>query len=257
MKFFADGSTGRIPPLVYQPAQFRAIVTELDRRKFQLMTHAERDDTVHLVLDAYAEAARVNGPRDRRMRIEHADVTGEADLPRFAMQSVIASMQPIYCCSSTGENYDPLETNPSDRWNSIELSGAVLALGSDWPCAWPNNPFLNIQQAVTREIWASADTASVVDQPLDGAAQAGAHPTGAVYAPGERITVRQAIDAFTRQAAYAAFRDSEVGTLEKGKLADLAVLSQDIFAIPASAIGATRVLLTVIGGRTVYGAVPP
>jgi predicted amidohydrolase YtcJ len=257
VKFFADGSTGRIPPLVYQPAEFRAIVSELDRRKFQLMTHAERDDTVHLVLDAYAEAARVNGARDRRMRIEHADVTGAADLPRFAAQSVIASMQPIYCCSSTGENYDPQETNPSDRWNSIVLSGAVLALGSDWPCAWPDNPFLNIQQAVTREVWASDDTGSVVDQPLDGAAQAGARPTGAVYAPGERITVRQAVDAFTRGAAYAAFRDTDVGTLEKGKLADLAVLSQDVFAIPAGEIGATRVLLTVVGGRTVYDASSP
>jgi len=257
VKFFADGSTGRIPPLVYQPAQFRAIITELDRLKFQLMTHAERDDTVHLVLDAYAEAARVNGPRDRRMRIEHADVTSAADLPRFAAQSVIASMQPIYCCSSTGENYDPQETNPSDRWNSMELSGALLALGSDWPCAWPDNPFLNIQQAVTRAIWASDDTASVVDQPLDGAAQAGARPTGAVYAAGERITVRQAIDGFTRSAAYAAYRDKDVGTLEKGKLADLAVLSQDVFAIPANEIGATRVLLTVIGGRTVYDASSP
>lgn len=257
VKFFADGSTGRIPPLVYQPAEFRAIVIELDRRKFQLMTHAERDDTVHLVLDAYAEAARINGPRDRRMRVEHADVTGAADLPRFAAQSVIASMQPIYCCSSTGENYDPLETNPSDRWNSIVSSGAVLALGSDWPCAWPDNPFLNIQQAMTREIWVSDDTASVVDQPLDGAAQAGARPTGAVYAPGERITVRQAVDAFTRSAAYAAFRDTDVGTLEKGKLADFAVLSHDIFAIQANEIGATRVLLTVVGGRAVYGAVPP
>jgi predicted amidohydrolase YtcJ len=257
VKFFADGSTGRIPPLVYQPAQFRAIITELDRLKFQLMTHAERDDTVHLVLDAYAEAARVNGPRDRRMRIEHADVTSAADLPRFAAQSVIASMQPIYCCSSTGENYDPQETNPSDRWNSMELSGALLALGSDWPCAWPDNPFLNIQQAVTRAIWASDDTASVVDQPLDGAAQAGARPTGAVYAAGERITVRQAIDGFTRSAAYAAYRDKDVGTLEKGKLADLAVLSQDVFAIPANEIGATRVLRTVIGGRTVYDASSP
>jgi predicted amidohydrolase YtcJ len=256
VKFFADGSTGRIPPLVYQPAEFRAIVAELDRRGFQLMTHAERDDTVHLALDAYQDAARANGPRDRRMRIEHADVTGAEDLPRFASQSVIASMQPIYCCSDIGENYDPNQLNPSDRWNTMELTGAVLALGSDWPCAWPDNPFLNVQQAVTRRIWASVDTARVVDQPLDGAAQAGARPTGAVYTSSERITVQQAIDAFTRSAAYAAFRDADVGTLEKGKLADLAVLSQDVFAVPASEIGATRVLLTVIGGRTVYSSPP-
>lgn len=257
VKFFADGSTGRIPPLVYQAANFRAIVTELDRQGYQLMTHAERDDSVHMVLDAYAEAARLNGPRDRRLRIEHADVTAAADIPRFATQSVIASMQPIYCCSTTGENYDPLQTNPSDRWNSMENSAAVLVLGSDWPCAWPDNPFLNIQQAVTREIWVSADTAGIVDQPLDGAAQAGAQATGTFYTPGERITVRQAVDAFTRDAAYAAFRDTEVGTLQKGKLADLVVLSQDIFAVPGNEIGATRVLMTVIGGRTVFGSLPP
>ena len=257
VKFFADGSTGRIPPLVYQPADFRAIVAELDRQGYQLMTHAERDDSVHMVLDAYAEAARLNGARDRRMRIEHADVTAAADIPRFAIQSVIASMQPIYCCSASGENYDPLETNPSDRWNSMETSGAMLALGSDWPCAWPDNPFLSIQQAVTREIWVSDDTAGVVDQPLDGAAQAGAQPTGTFYTPAERITVRQTVDAFTRDAAYAAFRDTDVGTLEKGKLADLAVLSQDIFAVPENEIGATRVLLTIVGGRRVYGSLPP
>ncbi len=256
VKFFADGSTGRVPPLVYQPAEFRAIVIELDRLGYQLMTHAERDDTVHLALDAYQQAARVNGPRDRRMRIEHADVTSAEDLPRFASQSVIASMQPIYCCSDIGENYDPNEMNPSDRWNTMERSGAVLALGSDWPCAWPDNPFVNMQQAVTRRVWVSDDTARIVDQPLDGAAQAGARPTGAVYTSSERITVRQAIDAFTRSAAYAAFRDTEVGTLEKGKLADLAVLSQDIFSVPASEIGETRVLLTVVGGRTVYSSPP-
>jgi predicted amidohydrolase YtcJ len=252
VKFFADGSTGEIPPLVYEPARFRAIVAELDRLGFQLMTHATRDDSVHMVLDAYADAARANGPRDRRMRIEHANVTYAADFPRLAAQSVIVSMQPIFCCGETGTNYDSRESNPSDRWNTVEMSGAVLALGSDWPCAWPDDPFVNIQQAITRQIWQSGDTAGVVNQPLDGAAQGGARPTGKVYTPQERITVGQAVDAFTRGAAYAAFRDTEVGTLEAGKLADLAVLSQDIFAVPAGEIGKTRVLLTVVGGRTVY-----
>jgi predicted amidohydrolase YtcJ len=161
-------------------------------------------------------------------------------------------MQPVFCCSETGTNYDPKETNPSDRWNTVEMSGAVLALGSDWPCAWPDDPFANIQQAVTRQIWQSGDTAGVMNQPLDGAAQAGARATNTVYTPQEHIAVGQAVDAFTRGAAYAAFRDTEVGTLEPGKLADLVVLSQDIFAVPGNEIGKTRVLLTVVGGRTVY-----
>jgi predicted amidohydrolase YtcJ len=256
VKFFADGSTGQIPPLVYQQGQYTAIVAELDRRGFQLMTHALRDDSVRMVLDAYAEAVRANGPRDRRLRIEHADITYAADFPRFAAQSVIVSMQPIFCCSETGTNYDPKETNPSDRWNTVEVSGAILTFGSDWPCAWPVDPFANIQQAVTRQIWQSADTAGVMNQPFDGAAQAGARPTGAVYTPQERITVQQAIDAYTRSAAYAAFRDTEVGTLEPGKLADLAVLSQDIFTVPPEEIGRTRVVMTVVGGRTVYEQAP-
>lgn len=256
VKFFADGSTGRLPPLIYQPAQFSAIVTELDRLGYQLMTHAERDDSVHMVLDAYRDAARINGARDRRLRIEHADVTYAADFPRFAAQGVIASMQPIFCCGESGENYAPNETNPSDRWNTVVSSGALLALGSDWPCAWPDDPFANIQQAVTRDIWVSGDTAGVVDQPLNGAAQAGARRTGKAYEPPERISVRQAIDAFTRDAAYAAFRDTQVGTLEKGKLADLAILSQDIFALPADQIGSTTVLQTFVGGRSVFELTP-
>jgi predicted amidohydrolase YtcJ len=254
VKFFADGSTGLIPPLVYEPAQYKALVTELDRRGYQLMTHAERDDSVHMVLDAYAEAERVNGPRDRRLRIEHADVVHAADIPRFAALSVIAAMQPIFCCSENGTNYDPKESTASDRWHTFQMSGAVLAFGSDWPCASPPDPFVNMQEAVTREIWQSDDTAGVMNQGFDGAAQAGARPTGKIYAPEERITVQQAVDAFTRGSAYAAFFDDRVGTLEPGKEADIAVLSQDIFTVPSNEIGKIRVVMTLVGGRAVYVA---
>lgn len=226
-------------------------MVELDGRGYQLMTHAQRDDSVHLALDAYAEAARINGSRDRRLRIEHATVVYESDIPRFASQSVIASMQPIFCCSETGTNYDPA-AGASDRWPSFIASGAVLALGTDWPCASPPDPFVNIQEAVTREIWHSEDTAQVMNQPLDGAGQGGAKPTGKYYFPGERLTVRQAVDAYTQGAAYAAFLDDRVGTLERGKEADIAVLSQDVFAVPAKDIGKTTVVMTIVGGRTVY-----
>jgi predicted amidohydrolase YtcJ len=255
VKFFADGSTGLIPPLVYRPDEFKALVVELDRRGFQLMTHAERDDSVHLVLDAYADAARINGPRDRRARIEHATVVYDADIPRFASQSVIVSMQPIFCCSETGTNYDP-KAGPSDRWHSFVSSGALLALGTDWPCASPPDPFVNIQEAVTREIWHSDDTAGLMNQAFDGAGQGGSKPTGKIYSPEERITVRQAVDAYTRDAAYSGFMDARVGSLAPGKEADLAVLSQDIFSVPAETIGKTTVIMTLVGGRTVYGNPP-
>jgi predicted amidohydrolase YtcJ len=252
VKFFADGSTGLIPPLVYTPSEYKAIVVELDRRGYQLMTHAQRDDTVHLALDAYADAVRENGPRDRRLRIEHDMVMTDADMPRYASLSVIAAMQPALCCSDIGTNYDPKRATPSDRWHSLEDAGVVIAFSSDWPCIWPPNPFLNVQEAATREIWHSDDTAGVMGEPLDGAAQAGARPTGEFYSPAERITVQQAIDAYTKGSAYASFFDDHVGTLEPGKLADIAVLSQDVFTVPHEEISKTKVVMTLVGGRVVY-----
>ena len=113
-----------------------------------------------------------------------------------------------------------------------------------------------MQEAITREIWHSDDTADIIDLPMDGAALAGARPTGKVYTPEQRVTVRQAVDAYTQGSAYASFGESQVGSLEVGKFADLAVLSQDIFTAPPKAVGKTGVVLTMVGGRIVYGAIP-
>ena len=253
VKFFADGSTGLIPPLVYNPADYRALVLELDRRGYQLMTHAERGDSVHMILDAYENAIRVNGPRDRRLRIEHNFIVTAADLPRYAQLQVIASAQPLFCCSEIGTGYDPQDPTPTDRWHTLLTSGATLVFGSDWPCAWPPDPFVNIQQAVTRQIWHSDDTANIEGLPLDGAHQGGAVASGQIYRPDERITVRDAVDAYTRQAAYAAFEEDHVGSLVPGKDADLVVLSQDIFAVEPLSIASTHPLMTMVGGRVVYG----
>jgi predicted amidohydrolase YtcJ len=256
VKFFADGSTGLIPPLVYDPADFRALVLELDRRGYQLMTHAERGDSVHMILDAYENAIRINGPRDRRLRIEHDFVVNDVDVPRFAQLSVIASAQPLFCCSQIGTNYDPQDPTPTDRWHSLLASGAAVVFGSDWPCAWPPDPFVNVQQAVTRQIWHSADTAYIESLPLDGAQQAGAVATGETYVPQERITVRDAIDAYTRSAAYAAFAEDHVGSLAPGMDADLVILSQDVFSVDAQDISKTHALLTMVGGKIVFEATP-
>jgi predicted amidohydrolase YtcJ len=173
-------------------------------------------------------------------------------VPRFARLSVIADMQPAFCCGYDGLNVDPGDEVPSDRWQSIERSGAVLAFSSDWPCTWPPDPFVAIQQAATRQVWKSGDTGGIAGAPLDGAGQGGAVSTGAVYVPGERISVFDAVRAYTQGSAYAAFSDSRVGTLEVGKLADLAVLSQDIFSLPPDAVGKTRVVTTMVGGKIVY-----
>jgi predicted amidohydrolase YtcJ len=255
VKFFADGFTGLLAPLVYRPEQFKALVVELDRRGYQLMTHATRFDTVHMVLDAYEEAERSNGPRDRRLRIEHSSSVRDADFPRYAALSVINVTSPGFCCGESGTNADPKEPTPSDQWQTFLKDGVVLGFSSDWPCSWPPNPFVSIQAAITREIWHSDDTADIIDLPMDGAALAGARPTGKVYTPEQRVTVRQAVDAYTRGSAYAAFGESQYGSLEAGKFADLAVLSQDIFTVPPKTVGKTAVVLTMVGGQIVHGAI--
>ncbi len=254
VKFFADGSTGLIPPLVYTAQDYEALVMELDSRGYQLMTHALRGDSVHMVLDTYERLEKAHGPRDRRLRIEHADLIESADLPRFAQLHVIPDMQPTFCCGETGGNFDPTTLIPSDRWQSLEQSGAALAFSSDWPCNDPPDPLVAIQQAATRQVWSSADTANVAGQPLDGAAQGGAKPTGATYVPEERISVEQAVRAYTQGSAYAAFADDRVGTLEVGKLADLAVLSRNIFTVDPLTVNQTHVTMTMVGGKVVYKA---
>jgi predicted amidohydrolase YtcJ len=252
VKFFADGSTGLIAPLVYQPDHFKTLVKELDRRGYQLMTHATRFDSTHMVLDAYDQAVRANGPRDRRLRIEHDMTVHAADFPRYAALSVIAAMQPSFCCNEFGTNADPKEAAASDQWRTFIDQGVLLAFGSDWPCIWPPDPFVSIQEAVTREIWHSDDTAGIVGQPLDGPNQGGSRPTGKVYSPEQRISVQEALNAYTRGSAYAAFEDTQLGSLEVGKFADLAVLSQDVFSVPPDTIAKTSVVLTMVGGRVVY-----
>ena len=256
VKFFADGGTGLIPPLVYTPQDYEALVMELDSRGYQIMTHALRADSVHMILDTYERVEQAHGPRDRRLRIEHADLVDAVDLPRFTKLSVIASMQPTFCCGDDGTNLDPADDVPSDRWHSLQQSGAALAFGSDWPCTWPPSPFVSIQETATRQIWKSADTANIAGTPLDGAGQGGADTTGAIYVPDERISVADTVRAYTQGSAYAAFSDKNVGTLEAGKLADLAVLSQDIFTVPPETIGKTHVVTTMVGGKIVFSAAP-
>ena len=231
VKFFADGFTGLLAPLVYRPEQFKSLVVELDRRGYQLMTHATRFDTVHMVLDAYEEAERGNGPRDRRLRIEHSSSVRDPDFPRYAALSVIDVTSPVFCCGESGTNADPKEPTPSDQWQTFLKNGVMLGFSSDWPCSWPPNPFVSMQSAITREIWHSDDTADIIDLPMDGAALAGARPTASSTRPSSASACGRLCDAYTQGSAYSEFAEDRVGTLEAGKLADLAVLSQDIFSV--------------------------
>src|SRR6202166_3932652 len=131
VKFFADGGTGLIPSLVYTAHDYETLVMELDSRGYQIMTHALRPDSVHMVLDTYERLEQAHGPRDRRLRIEHAYLVEAVDLPRFAKLSVIADMQPTFCCGDDGSNIDPSDEVPTDRWHTLQQSGAVLAFSSD------------------------------------------------------------------------------------------------------------------------------
>jgi len=253
VKFFVDGGTGLIPPLTYEPAEYKKLVLELDKRGYQIMTHTYRPDSSRLVVDTYEEVGKINGPRDRRLRLEHADFVPAQDIPRMAKLSLIASMQPTFCCDENGSNYDPRDRTTTDRWQSMEKSGVKLAFGSDWPCTWPPNPLVAIQEAVTRMIWRPAKGGN--DFPggvFDGAGQGGTVPTKDSYVPEERLTVEQAVNAYTQGSAYARFADDRTGTLEAGKEADLAVLSQDIFSAKPEEIAKARVVITMVGGRVVF-----
>jgi predicted amidohydrolase YtcJ len=243
VKFFLDGGSHPWLPVYNSQAEFKALVAELDRRGFHVMTHAWLVESTKTALDTYEQIESETGNRDHRFRIEHADKVGLQDLPRFAGLSVVASMQPSFCCSSSR---DPAIID--EPWHSLLESGAHLAFNSDWPCTWTPDPFVAMQQAVTRAEW--------VGQTGYGANQAGRTRTDAVSTPAERVNITQAVDAYTKGGAYAAYMEDKVGTLEVGKLADFAVLSQDIFTVPSMEIAKTRVKMTVVGGRTVYGGPP-
>lgn len=122
-----------------------------------------------------------------------------------------------------------------------------LVFGSDWPCTWPPDPFIAIQEAVTRQVWRAPG-----DGFFDGPEQGDSIATGDVYTPEERLTVQQAVDAYTQGPAYASFSDDRLGTLEAGKESDLVVLSQDIFSVKPEQISTTEVLVTMAAGKIVF-----
>jgi predicted amidohydrolase YtcJ len=252
VKFFSDGGSGMLPPLTYEHSEYKQLVMELDKRGYQIMTHALRGDAAHMVLDTYEDVEKTNGPRDRRFRMEHAEIFPTEDLPRFTKLSVLVSTQPSFCCGDSGSNFDAQDKTPTDRWHSLTQSGATLAFGSDWPCTFPPDPFMGIQQVVRRQIWKSATANATVGGILDGAGQGGAVPTLSSYLPEERITVEAAIKAYTMGSAYARFSEDTLGSLEPGKFADLAVLSQDVFAAEPDKIAGTHVTMTMVGGKVVF-----
>jgi len=225
--------------LFWEPSKYKSAVAELDKRGLQLFTHAIGDYAIRTALDAYEEAEARNHKHDRRPRIEHIETVTAADIPRFGKLGVIASMQPLHSYPDA-DTLDVWARNAgSDRasrawaWKSIADAGGRLAFGSDWPVV-TLNPWEGVQTAVTR-------------QTSEGQPESG-------FVPEQRLTVAQAIEGYTIGAAFAGRREKLEGSLEVGKLADLIILSQNIFDIEPRKIGATKVVTTIVGGRLAYQA---
>lgn len=225
--------------LFWEPSKYKPAVAELDKRGLQLFTHAIGDYGVRTALDAYEDAEARNRKHDRRPRIEHIETVTAADIPRFGKLGVIASMQPLHAYPDAdtldvwARNAGPDRASRAWAWKSIADAGGHLAFGSDWPVV-TLNPWEGVQTAVTR-------------QTSDGKPEAG-------FVPEQRLTVAQVIEGYTLGAAFAGRREKSEGSLETGKLADLIILSQNVFDVEPHKIGATKVVTTIVGGRLVYQA---
>lgn len=251
LKGYSDGSLGSTTAWFFKPymdapetsglaredmAVMLKNVTDADKAGLQIMIHAIGDRANAEVLDMFQKLSQVNGTRDRRPRIEHSQHLRLEDIKRFGAQKVVASMQPVHLPDDgrwAGKRLDPDRLKGTYAFRALLDSGAVLAFGSDSPVA-PLNPLFGVWGAVTR-------------QTADGANQGG-------WIPEQKITVDEAVRAFTWGSAYAEFQENWKGTLTTGKLADIIILSDDIFTIDPVKIPQVRVLTTIADGRVVFEA---
>jgi predicted amidohydrolase YtcJ len=220
--------------MIMEPDKLKSLAIERDKAGFQLNFHAIGDRANRVSLDVFEAVAKANGPRDRRDRIEHAQVVAPEDLPRFAKLKVIASMQPSH--QTTDMRWAESRVGP-DRikgayaWATLEKSGARLAFGTDYPVEIVS-PFRGLYACVTRQL-------------PDGTPAAG-------WQPQEKISIDDCIRAYTSGAAYAEFEEGKKGELKTGEYADFIILSNDLTKVQPPNYVKTEVLRTVVGGRTVY-----
>lgn len=234
--YLVPGGTRGIP--MVEPELLKRAVTALDKQGFQVHFHAIGDAAVRQALDAVEEAQIENGKSDRRHHISHLQMIDPADIPRFGELDVVANFQPLwaYADDYITELTIPFIGEERARWmypiKSVQDAGGMIAFGSDWSVSTAN-PFPQIETAVTRM--------SATD------------PSIPVFIPQERVSLETAIAAFTINAAFVNKQDQDTGSIEVGKLADLIVLNQNLFEVEPGRISETKVLLTLLAGRTVHG----
>jgi predicted amidohydrolase YtcJ len=212
----------------------RAWISGADAAGLQVMVHAIGDRAIRDLLDIYYEVAEAHGERDRRFRIEHAQHIHPDDIRRFTLQNVIASMQPYHAIDDGRWAEDVIgaeRAKTTYAFHSLIEEGAHVAFGSDWFVA-PPAPLEGIYAAVTRRT-------------LDGA-----NPDG--WISEQKVSVEQALRAYTYEGAYASFEEDKKGTIKVGMLADMLLLDRDLTRIPPESIRDARVLKTIVGGQVVY-----
>lgn len=249
VKAYVDGSLGSTTAWFYEPyddapetsglnvtdtAELRSDIVEADAAGLHVIVHAIGERANDWLLDAFADARRRNGERDRRFRIEHAQHLRPVTIRRIAAAAVIPSMQPYHAIDDgrwAAKRIGPQRIATTYAFRDLLDAGARLTFGSDWTVA-PIEPLLGVYAAVTRRT-------------IDGA-----NPGG--WVPRQRITVAEAVTAYTAHNAYASYLEDVLGTIEPGKYADLVVLSADIFSIPPGELDRVLVDLTLVEGEVVY-----
>ena len=256
LKAFADGSLGSGTAYFYEPflnqgenrgllsdemqplSKMQDRILKADAAGLQLCIHAIGDRGISLILDMYAETEKAHAPADRRFRIEHAQHMAAKDFQRFADLHVIASMQPYHAIDDGRFAEGKIGRDRASRTYAFRTfldHGVRLAFGTDWEVA-PLDPMQTVYAAVTRAT-------------LDGK-----NPKG--WFPEQKLTVAEAIEAYTMGSAYAEFQENEKGSVTPGKLADLVLLSDDIFTIAPEKIRDVHVLKTILGGKVIFEAGP-
>jgi hypothetical protein len=228
------GKTGLLHGDMFPPQIMDKRILEADAAGLQTAVHAIGDRAIAIILDIYEKTSARNPARDRRFRIEHAQHVRPADFSRFARLGIVASAQPYHAIDDgrwAETKIGSERARTTYPFRTFLDQGIRLAFGSDWPVA-PMDPIMGIYAAVTRAT-------------LDGR-----HPEG--WVPEQKITVEEALRAFTLGGAYAEFAEDRKGSLVPGRLADLVVLDRDPLAIPAAEISGLNVVMTVCGGRIVF-----